>query len=853
MTTSEWLTEIAERVAQVAAAIAILFACAVIVHQHSHQADRAPYVAVDDALGNVSASMIALGRNGFPASPMQGAAGTADPRRNDVQLNYGYAPFMLGAALDWMFGTSYPVLRGVHVGGLVLAIGAAWLAFRSSTALAPLLFTGIVAIVLWPTQWPMFRPDIGTALSAIVAIACAMAALRKNGLLAWLGTGFFAATAFGSHQIAWALVPWAGIMWLIGVALTERGRRWSDITIGPFVAVVAGGLLGLLAYARGIDWRLSDIYAVWTASWDLLAGQTKLSFAEVLGKHFGSAWGAIRSGWVWSLYFGLFAGLTLGAVLAWRRHPLLRPVVATVVPGALAALAYLLGIGFYRNWHSGYTLLVQLATAWAAVAALAAVVYVAREHFGERVRPWLAAATLVGATVLGMHSYRQAAAGTTWSAYAPGYVPFSEYEGRVFAEVPNGASAAGSIIFGLKSGTRHHLVQLADLVALLERMGPESRKRMLPDHLVLNDALSDAVRLVADATANMRQRQLAMGGGLIGGQGPFSLPGIAYAETSIVYAEPYGETRVMTRGGAGSPSVAIYDTVAQTWSSRFVPSQPLAQSEAAVVLAVKGSAKPLPAAAGLSLRVEPGTYLVEVDISARTGGTAIVTGSTTATFEVDPGQVNPLGKSSAGLALVGNKSQHVIVRAPSGIGHVGYFGEALIRPLTIKRIERLVVDPERTTPVSLPPLADWKAMAPGAKVVLTGDGRGASTVGAGIPVGYQLASPPFAVPADAIISVRFDLGEPPVRLALGMIDNKGFWIGQPATDGRLTINTRGNTSVRLLLANLEGKALPEPARFEFRLDGASTVETYGPKRLYVDLLARCFGVAGKPVDVAACK
>lgn len=853
MNASEWLTEVLERAARVAAAIAILVACAVMVHQHTHQADRAPYVAVDDALANVSASMVALGRNGFPASPIQGAAGTADPRRNEIQLNYGYAPFALGAALDWLFGTSYPALRAIHVVGLMLAIGAAWLAFRPVTALAPVLFTGIVAGTLWPVQWPMFRPDIGTAVAAIVAVAFATAALRSNGLVAWLGTGFFAATAFGSHQIAWAMVPWAAMIWLISVVLTEPGRRWSDITIGPFIAVTLGGILGLVAYVRGIGWRVGDILTFWTSFRDLLAGLTNLSYAEVLAKHFGVAWSSVRMGKVIMIYTALAAGILLSIALAWRRHALARPVTAIALPGSLATLMYLFSLGFYRNWHSGYTLLLQLAAVWGAVAATAVAIILVRELMGERARPWLAAITLVGALLLGVNSSQYASRGTVWAEYAPGYVPFSEYESRVLADVPIGSSAAGSVIFGLKSGSRHHLMQTADMMALLEQIGPLNRQRLLPGHLIFNAELADAARLIAGASADSRADSLLSQGGLVGGSGPFSQPGVIYGEAAIVYAEPYGETRVLARAGLGRPAVSLYDAKAQTWASRFAPIEVPTSEAAFVALRVKDGADRLLAPAGLSVRVEPGTYLVEIDISGRPGGAALVTGSTNSVIELEPGAVNPFGLASAGLAFTGNMSLHVILRAPDGIGHVGYFGAPLTKPLTIKRIERLVVDPERVTPLALPPLTDWSVQAAGAKLVLSEDGGTATLAGVGIPVGYQIASPPIAVPADSAITVKFSLMSQVGRLGLGFIDSKGFWIEQPVSDGRLTINTRRHTSVRLLLFSLDGKPHPEPARFDLRIDGAYIRDSYGPKRLYVDLLARCYSAGGGNQTNPECK
>lgn len=852
MTGSDWLFDLAERAARVAAAIAILFACAVMVHQHSHQADRAPYVAVDDALANVSVSMVALGRNGFPASPIQALAGSGDDSRHQVQLNYGYAPFALGASLNWLFGTSYPVLRGIHIAGLILIIGAAWLSFRTTAPLGALIFAGVVAGTLWPTHWPMFRPDIGTALSGMIAVAFATAALSRNGLLGWLGTGFFAATAFGSHQIAWAMVPWAGIIWLISLLLTDKWHRWSDVTFGPFIVVVGGGILGLIAYAKGIGWRIGDILAMWTTSWDFLANRSEMTYLDVIIKHLQTAWLPVGSRWTITLYAMVGLCFVLPAILIWRRSPLARPVAAAALPGASATVMYLLGVGFYRNWHSGYTLLLQLSAAWTLAGGIAGLAIIAAKRFGTSFRLALAIVTVCASLIVATQAHKQARAGTVWSAEGARFVPFSDYEARVFAEIPHGASAAGSVIFGLKSGTRHHLIQLSEAMALMDRLDSANRDSLFANHLVLNSEVGELLRWLITQNFAIRAPTVASGAGLLGDQSLFSKSGFEFGETAIVYAEPYGETRVLTRQGLGRPAVSIYDQTNQTWASRFAPSNFTSTVAHDVSIGLKGGAARLKADGGLRLHVDPGTYLVEVEIDGRAGGPALVSGAPDALIEMDPSRVNPLGIASVGLAFAGNKSLHVIMRAPTGVGFIGYFGAPLARPLIVKRVEKLLVDKARSTPVALPPLTEWLVHAKGGQLSVQPDQRSVSVVGAGIPVGYQLVSPAIAVPQHSILTLKFRLSSTVGTLALGFVDKSGYWIEQPVRTGSVSINTQDHRSVHILLLSLDAKAHPEPARFELDIQELSASSIYGPHKPYVDILINCSrALAKKPPQPAA--
>src|SRR5262249_14981799 len=66
--------------------LAIVACVAIVAHVFFRFIGRAPYVAVDDALANVSVNLANHGRYGFPASPIQALTYAL---RLDEFLNYG--------------------------------------------------------------------------------------------------------------------------------------------------------------------------------------------------------------------------------------------------------------------------------------------------------------------------------------------------------------------------------------------------------------------------------------------------------------------------------------------------------------------------------------------------------------------------------------------------------------------------------------------------------------------------------------------------------------------------------------------------------------------------------------------
>src|SRR5437763_10477282 len=103
---------------------AVVAYAALAVHDFARYSGYYPYLAIDDAIGNVAYSLATEGRYGFLSSPVQGFT---DVMRDRGFFNYGPWYFYVGAALIWTFGYSLALLRAIHLGGMIaIAAAACW-------------------------------------------------------------------------------------------------------------------------------------------------------------------------------------------------------------------------------------------------------------------------------------------------------------------------------------------------------------------------------------------------------------------------------------------------------------------------------------------------------------------------------------------------------------------------------------------------------------------------------------------------------------------------------------------------------------------------------------------------------
>src|SRR5579864_6682450 len=112
---------VVNRVSAVIAIVALIASVLVLIHVDLRVADVYPYFSYDDSLANISVVLSKSGIYGHPAIPIQGNPEDRTLRLTNFYI-YGPWPFYAGAAMDWLFGTSYAVQRFLHPLCLVGAI-----------------------------------------------------------------------------------------------------------------------------------------------------------------------------------------------------------------------------------------------------------------------------------------------------------------------------------------------------------------------------------------------------------------------------------------------------------------------------------------------------------------------------------------------------------------------------------------------------------------------------------------------------------------------------------------------------------------------------------------------------------
>src|SRR5438445_3878896 len=201
----------------------------VVVHDFARYCGYYPYLAIDDAIGNVAYSLATQGRYGFLASPVQGFT---DLMRDRGFFNYGPWYFYVGAALIWLFGYNLKMLRAIHLAGIlgIAAAGCWWFGRRGHLTAGVLVAFGLLHSFSFG-QWPMVRPDIAVSVFAVLFIVAAGKAIEDGSPSFWFVAGLAAGSAALTHLIAWALVPCC-LATLALALLSERpGKRRAAIAL----------------------------------------------------------------------------------------------------------------------------------------------------------------------------------------------------------------------------------------------------------------------------------------------------------------------------------------------------------------------------------------------------------------------------------------------------------------------------------------------------------------------------------------------------------------------------------------------------------------------------------------------
>lgn len=808
-----------------ALAFALVLSAAVLSHYFFRTAGKAPFLAVDDALANIYVHLANRGSFGFPASPVQGMTGA--PRLEGF-FNYGPIPFLLGASLDWLFGSSYVVARSLHPIVVLALCLAAIACFRRSIAAAASFCLLALAFFAF-SSWPMVRPDIVVAGLGVCGVAAQTMAARSGRARYWCAAGFCVAGAVTSHQISWALAPALLLFWAVASWLgPARSIRRSLLSLASISAGVAAALL---LYAVAIEWRFAEVFELFRAYGEFVGkGGT---FAETLGRHLNLAFSAAPAFVVWPVAVAIALSSAFSALWAARLGRKAFPLLAWTLPSLLTLGAYAASLGTYANFHSGYALLLQLGSCWAAAAFLAALKDWAPGGRGELIAAADAGLALALSAVLASSAVAAVRTPPSWVTVAREMVDIDDYLDEVIRPIPVGASTWGGIIFGLQSGTRLDLMQFIDAASLVSDFTPEARTLLAPEFLIINDLLKS---VVLDRVSGA-----GTGGHVSATLGSFHehFPGQRYVLAGLVDAPPYGTTLVFKRTDQAAPidppMIAAANGAGPQWGRRLGPPIPVVfESDSPVEFDVTfGSRAEGRATRTRSAYLPPGVYLATIGLeNAGEHDVGLIVGTSAPRFKEE---VIDVAFNMAQTIYFGySKEAHLLVRHPGGRLYISQLDSGEDADFHVASLRRLDMLEPSETPVSVPPISEWTVTATGG--VATAEPEGISVKGDDTQFGYQLMSGPIPVQPGNRYILRAALEVMSGSIAVGILDETGQWLVAPVDlSGLVNFSSGRNRSITIVIANNQAASL---TKSRFHLLDVSLGQRFAPGG-YIKSLIRC--------------
>lgn len=826
------------KISRYALGIALLLAAAVVSHYFFRTADRAPFLAVDDALANIYAHLASEGSFGFPASPVQGLTGAA---RLDGFFNYGPIPFLLGAGLDWLFGTSYAIARSLHPIVTFALCLMAIATFRRSVAAAAIFCLSALALFA-SSSWPMVRPDIVVAGLGLGAVAAQSAAARTGRTRYWAIAGFCVAGAVTSHQIAWALAPALLLFWVVASSLSQTpsiGRSLRSL-----VSMSAGVAIALLLYAVAIEWRFAEVIELLRAYGSFASKEG--AFVENLGRHLQLAFGPAPEPVTWLLAIAVVSSSVLSVLWVVMLGKSALPLLTWTLPALLTLGAYAASLGAYGNFHSGYVLLLQLGACWATAGFVAALRDWAPNGRGRLAGAADAGLALILSAALAISTAAALRSPPYWVQVAERMVSADDYLDEVIRPIPVGASVWGGIIFGLESGIRLDLVQFSDAQGLISDFAPAARPSLTPEYLIVNDLLKDIVRI-----------QVANSDGAVRSAVPLSslyelFPGQRYYLAGLVDAPPYGTTLVFERtdqdGLGGLPLVAAAKGAGPQWGRRLGPAIPIefrdeAPSRFEVAFGTRAEGR---ARRSQSAELPPGTYLVTVQLeNVAEEDVGLIVGTDTPEFNGTAGDT--AFEMAQAIYFDYSEQAHLLVRHSGGRLYVSQFDASADADFQIASLRRLEISEQLGRSVPLPFPSGWTVAATGGE--LSRQQQGILVEGDNTQYGYQLVSQPVAVQPESRYVLLTDLTVISGRVAVGVLDETGQWLVPPNNArGSIDFSSNGNRSVTIVIANNQTEPM---AKSRFHLQGVS-LEQRSAAGDYIRTLVRCRSSRGAEARPAEC-
>jgi hypothetical protein len=783
----------------------VVVAAVVAVRDFGKYADHFPYLAVDDALANVSYSIATHGRNGFLASPTQGFTNLTRHRGF-----FGYGPwyFDVGAGLIWLLGYNLSMLRGIHLAGIVIIAAAAcwWFGRRGALASGALMSIGILRCFDL-SQWPMVRPDIAVSVFAIVFVVAAGLALERPQQRAtpyWWLAGLGAGGAAFSHLIAWALVPCC-VLVLVAALATERTPR--PIAVRQITAVGLGLLSAAAMFYASFGFRVRDHVASLLAYQQFLTntdGASGGGYSAVLGKHLQVAFAYLASGEKALLAASVALGLAL-LIASVRREPAeRRRDLACLLPPLAVLLCYGLSLGRYPNYHAGYAILTQVGAWWCAAAALC----VATDRIAERSSVAMATLPVVVTCLIifmGVFHLANRSAVQTRLQRVNEWVSIHDFTHEVEEPIPVGSAAWGSIFFGIENPGRVQLVQLAEGLGVVERArraGKVDLQRIAPDYVLWGYPEN------RDNTLQLLQAMTGAGAAMFFSRVAQGFPGVNYHLTALVIAPPYGVTRLYARA-AGSdehsaepPLVSSYDPIRGTWERRI--EGPLDRNFTAVApvtfaVGYASAAAAVRADRSVVAEVPAGRILLRARVigSKDASRRALAVTPSPAWREV----ITELG-SIVDFAPYAEHERNVylLYEHSGGPLYVSQFDDG--RGASIESVDVYMVRPRgdddpRARPelVDMPPLPSWLPLT-SAGVQARIEESGTLVVdGDATLQGYQIKSPAVAVGAGSTVTARTAFAGKQGKVCVGALNaTEAKWLasaGDPGRDFSFTVDETG--------------------------------------------------------------
>ena len=782
------------------------------IHHFFLYIDKTPYLAVDDALGNVSYTIATEKRFAFPASPTV-STGKKWGHRMQGLLTYGPWYFYMGAGLIWLFGFSVSALRFIH---LLVVLFLIFMAFKWYKGSIGRTAAGIFAILLLhcfnTVHWPMIRPDSAVSLFAILFVVFSGCAIRDKKSVLWLPAGFCAACATFTHLIAWAMIPVCGF-----VFASTQYDNWKNISyrrgLGKKVAwdlamVVAGGLLGALIYYGSLGFRFQDHLNIVMNYSSFVDDQgTGIQYFSTLEKHFRAAFMPLRYSsvlkWVFAILF-LTAPciLTFGVSKGWINR---RENLSFLVPPYLVFFGYLLTLGTYKNYHSGYSILLQVSAFWCIAAVLFLLIKLIK--YRSRISTNLICVAIIFVTILlAIQTANKIATAVDWKLKkAEENVSISQYYEEIINLLPASAKAWGTVLYGMESPGRIQLMQLKDGYKLTKNVKQEIRDKLAPDYFVLGyvENRDNLLSVLHGGMTSMKFVQM-----------PF--PGNRFHLVSLVAGPPYGVTRVYQRmNGSISkeislPAVSIYAPENKQWGRAAGEAYDAAIEEASPARFKIGYSSSVPwtkADRTVKIKLHQGWYVLKVHLKSgsdqfRKGMMVVLT------TQLDTSQVIPETGPDFDAApyFPKDKSVYLVHRHKGGNAFISLFDAD--QEVDIAKVEVIPIvfftDYSKISASekrALPPLKSWHVCQNGQTEL--GEGGAFLIKGDTSQLGYQLWSPPIKVNEHSTIILELPVYAKKGAIGVGILSQGDLkWIISPVDiKNQYIFETGKNKEISVVIAN----------------------------------------------------